>query len=324
MVEGDVVRPYLGMDKAVYSQLLGEVSSVWHCAASLKFDERNRDFVEEHNIAGTKNIMEFVKLTDAKLMHHISTAYVSGNKQGIAMEDDLSADHGFKNPYEESKYDAEKLIRERAESGDLNAVVYRPSIIVGDSKTLHTTNLTGIYAVARALETITEKLKSLRSVTGRVGFRILGDPEASLNLVPVDYVVDTATFISENSPESGTTFHLVNSRPPSLKTVCDGISDALGIELVPEEKESFYGKPATAHEKLLERNVRVYLPYLRDNCEFDSSNTRRVVEAGIKRTQGDHGLNIASGSLTLECPLMDRDSMSKLIRYCVSKQWRTI
>jgi thioester reductase-like protein len=317
IVEGDVVRSRLGIEKTIYTQLIRELSAVWHCAASLKFDERNRDFVEEHNIAGTNNIIEFVQRSDANIMHHMSTAYVSGNKQGVALEKELSAEYGFKNPYEESKHNAEKLINESIENGELNAAIYRPSIVVGDSKTLHTTNLTGIYAVARALEVISEKLKHRRNATEPARFRILGDPESRLNLVPVDYVVDAAAVIAESKPISGTTYHLVNSRPPSLKTVCEGISDALGIELVPEGRESFTSEPATTQEKILERNVRVYLPYLQDNCEFDVSNTRRVLEVGNMES-------IAGDSLTLNCPLIDRSFISRLIRHCVSRQWRMI
>ncbi len=64
---------------------------------------------------------------------HVSTAYVAGGRKGTVSEDDLTDAFGFGSPYEQTKYEAECLVRDAA--SELPVTVVRPSMIVGDSRT---------------------------------------------------------------------------------------------------------------------------------------------------------------------------------------------
>ena len=79
---------------------------------------------------------------------HVSTAYVAGRYRGRFKETDLDLGQGFRNTYEQSKFEAEKAIAEAADG--LPLVIARPSIIVGDSRSGWTSAFNVIYWPMRA------------------------------------------------------------------------------------------------------------------------------------------------------------------------------
>src|SRR5512139_1083498 len=127
----------------------------------------------------------------------------------------------FHNAYEESKYQAELLVR-RAQR-DLPATIYRPSIVVGDSRTGEIDRFEGPYAMAILL---------VASPVG-VPLPLPGDGVAPLNVVPVDFVVDAALSMSENPAGAGRTVHVVDPSPLSARRVYEMIADRAGKKLPP-------------------------------------------------------------------------------------------
>jgi len=57
----------------------------------------------------------------------VGTALVAGNRSGIIKEDEFEHSAGFKNTYEQSKYEAEQLVRSHA--NNLPIVIFRPPLI---------------------------------------------------------------------------------------------------------------------------------------------------------------------------------------------------
>jgi len=103
----------------------------WHIAGLTTFNENKRAQLEAVNIHGTAHALELARRLECQRFFHISTAYVAGICDGPVMEDELLPNPVFRNPYEETKYHGEKLVRESS----LLWTIIRPSIIMGHSET---------------------------------------------------------------------------------------------------------------------------------------------------------------------------------------------
>ena len=84
-------------------------------------------------------------------------------KAGLFMKIELDDSLGFRNYYEETKFLAEKAIHRFAQLHDLTYTIYRPSIIIGNSKNFYTLNFDGIYTFARSLLLLKRRFNSLKS-----------------------------------------------------------------------------------------------------------------------------------------------------------------
>lgn len=78
IIKGDITIKDLGISLKNMNKISREVDEVFHCAASVSFDEANKDKIKEQNIGGTKNILEFMRRLDLHKLHYVSTAYVAG------------------------------------------------------------------------------------------------------------------------------------------------------------------------------------------------------------------------------------------------------
>jgi thioester reductase-like protein len=192
-VRGDVSRSNLGMSSARREHLAEHVGEVVHCAASVSFDislQRAR----EVNVHGTRRILELAALCDRRGglrgLSHVSTAYVAGAQRGVFAEHDLPPREGFRNAYERSKAEAEQLVRDWAQRLPLQ--IFRPSIVVGDSRSGWTPAFNVIYGPLRAFACGT-----YTAVPGRRA--------APVDVVPVDYVADA---IISLAGRPGTVHHL--------------------------------------------------------------------------------------------------------------------
>src|SRR5215831_13816269 len=132
--EGDISAPDLGLSEEAKKRIIASTDEIWHCAASLFFQQEDRSEIFRMNVEGTRHVLELVKQTSTRRLHHVSTAYVAGNRTDIALETDINVGQTFKNAYEESKCQAEMLISAEQAKQTIVASVYRPSIVIGDSR----------------------------------------------------------------------------------------------------------------------------------------------------------------------------------------------
>jgi thioester reductase-like protein len=184
------------------------------------------------------------------------------------LEDELSMGQRFHNAYEESKFQAEILVR-RAQV-DLPATIYRPSIVVGDSRTGEIDRFEGPYAMAILL------VASPVSVP----LPLPGDAVAPLNVVPVDFVVDSAIAISRNPAGAGRTVHVVDPAPLSARRVYEMIAARTGRKIPP------VSMPARAFQALLqlpglERVSRVHrlaIEYVNHLAIYNCRNLLELLE----------------------------------------------
>ncbi len=208
LLEGDVSRMHLGLSGPEFKRLAGEVTEIWHLAA-LKDIAAGRDRLRRVNVEGTRNALDLARSSPRlRRFQHFSSAWVSGDRVGVILEEELEFGQRFHDAYEESKYRAEVLVKKAMAEG-LPATVYRPCIVVGDSRTGEIDKFDGPYALAILL------LASPLTLP----LPLPGDGSAPLNVIPVDFAVDAAVAISRNRAATGRTVHLADPAPLSARRV---------------------------------------------------------------------------------------------------------
>jgi len=218
LVSGDIRRPGLDLP----GDALNGVSEVFHLAAVYDLGVP-RDVGLSVNVDGTRNVLDATAgCATLERVHYVSTCYVSGRHPGVFRESHLDVGQSFNNYYEETKYLAEALVRNRMSDG-LPATIYRPTIVVGDSRTGATLKYDGPYPVIRLL---------LRQ--GRVAVMpIVGDPDGTrVNLVPSDYVLSAIDYLSRLPQAEGRAYQLADPDPLTASGILDAIAEVTGQKVV--------------------------------------------------------------------------------------------
>lgn len=296
VAEGDLTLPGLGLPEAIREQLRQEVDEVWHCAARLSFVERDREELERCHVRGLENLLALIRGSRIKRLNYLSTAYVAGCRRGLITEQILEEAPDFRNAYEHTKWQAEKLLESFARKEPLTVTLYRPGIIVGGQRP-GSVPATGLYRAAALIGRIAAQY-GIRHRGWRL--RIPGPEEGGLNLVPLSYVVEALTALAAVDHSGVQVFHLVNPRPLPNREVVGAIGDALGLTLKLAGPADFQEEPMMKPERVLANAIRSYLPYLRDRLLFDDTNTRRAL-AGTG----------------LFCPPMTREKLAGLLSYAL-------
>jgi thioester reductase-like protein len=205
IVEGDITQPALGLNSSDLDLARRETTRVFHLAALYDL-AIEREPAMRVNVGGTRNVLEFTRsLPSLRHFHHVSTCYVAGKREGEIMERELRHDAGYRNFYEESKYLSELEVE--AVKGELPVTIHRPSVVCGDSKTGETVKYDGVYYLILYLL----RWPSASSIN-------IGNYEVSLNLVPVDFVVDAMAALAFDEKAIGATIQLADPVPPVLLT----------------------------------------------------------------------------------------------------------
>jgi thioester reductase-like protein len=260
-VPGDLSAPNLRLTALARRRLVNEVTAIVHCAASVQFG-LPLDEARSINVAGTRRVIGLAREIAAhgrlERLVHVSTAYVAGLHRGRFFETDLDVGQAFRNTYERTKAEAERVVR--AEAVGLPTVVVRPSIVVGESDTGWTPAFNVLYwplqAFARGL---------IKALPAR--------PDGVVDVVPVDYVADAI-------------FHLLRDRPD-----VEGVIHATaGAEAVTIEELVELSCAALHRERppidpgaaaaLAERSDQAarYLPYFDVGVTFDATRAREVLD----------------------------------------------
>ena len=214
LVVGDITQDRLGLDAAAARRLQDQLTGAWHLAAIYDLAV-SREAGERVNVGGTRHVLEL--LSGARRLdrlHYVSTAYVSGAATGVFRETDLDVGQSFKNHYEETKFLAEMEVVDSR----LPAAIYRPGIVVGDSRTGETAKFDGPYFTLAALEKAPSPGLFLRIGSGR----------HPVNIVPVDFVVEAMARLGSLAASPGRTYHLTDPAPLSTFEVTRLFARSLG------------------------------------------------------------------------------------------------
>jgi nucleoside-diphosphate-sugar epimerase len=216
VVPGDVAAIDLGLAGKEVEQLASDITHIFHLA-EISYHGIERPEVKRVNVDGTQNLLAFAR--ECKKLERIlyySTAFVSGDRVGVVMEDELNEGQGFRDAIEETKFQAEVLVQ-RA-STQLPITVVRPSIVVGDSKTGEIDRLVGPY-YAVVLHLLSPK---------ELRLPLFGSGYTPLNMVPVDFVAKAIYALSQAPEAVGKTFHLNDPNPLSARRVFELVAKTTG------------------------------------------------------------------------------------------------
>ena len=190
-IVGDITRPGLALDAASRSALSASATAVVHLAADTSFS-RPLEESRRVNTAGTHHLLEISELwPHMKRFAYVSTAFVAGCRTGDVLEEDSAAPDAWVNAYEQSKWEAEQLVRSSSGSW----VIFRPSTIVCDSSS---GEVTQVNAVHRALRVYNNGLAAMMP----------GSDDSLLDVVPLDYVADAVATLALQETVEHSTLHL--------------------------------------------------------------------------------------------------------------------
>jgi nucleoside-diphosphate-sugar epimerase len=275
LASGDMRAPFCGLDPA--SPVLAGTTDVIHCAADVRW-HASADELIATNVGGASHLMDLCTALQRRRplqrVTVVSSAYVSGRREGIIPETALDAP-GFNNDYEASKLLAERLVMSRR---DLPIVVVRPSILVGDSRDGSIENFTTVYFPFRMVQE--RKLKLLP-----------GHRDAALDIVPVDHAADIIHAVHAHDLPAGSVVHACAGEDPVelpelWRIACDSFD-----ELLPGSSPRQPGRivppglvrAATRLPWLLPRKARpmltrilLFLPYLSMRRRFAVDTARAL------------------------------------------------
>jgi long-chain acyl-CoA synthetase len=250
-VPGDVASEKLGLRRAD-RRLLGSVDAVIHCAASIAFDLPLEEAMNI-NAAGTARMLDLAaEMPRLERLIHVSTAYVAGRTRGSFGEDDLEAQQEFRNTYERSKFEAERIVAARAR--ELPIVVARPSIVVGDRTSGWTPSFNVIYWPLRAFA---------RGLIREVPV----DPAGLVDVVPVDYVADSLVHLLDRGGAVSGRLHLVAGE----HALTNGELIGLACRWLGREP------PRVDQRAEVPDEARAFLPYFDVHTSFDDSRARAAL-----------------------------------------------
>jgi len=212
VVEGDITKPDLGLSPESLDRARVEAHTLFHLAAVYDLAVE-RELAQRVNVQGTDRVNEFAKsIPSLKRYHYVSTCYVAGRRRGLICEDELQHDAGFRNHYEESKYSAELSV-ERLKSV-LPVTIHRPAVVVGDSRTGETAKYDGIYYL----------IHYLRRWPGGLSLFNIGNSKVSLNLVPIDFVIEAMVTLAKDERAVGATVQIADPAPLTTEQLFDEIA----------------------------------------------------------------------------------------------------
>lgn len=199
VVCGDIERTDLGIETTDYSRLAKQLTHVVHCAADIKLNLPEAD-AKRVNLGGTENIVRLARCCAERgrfrRLSYLSTAEVAGDFDGVVKEEFLTHySRRFLNTYELAKAQAEEWLRGIGESG-LPITIFRPSMVVGDSRTGQITRFGTFYYLLSDLV-----------LSPRFAF-MPGTRHFLIDTVPVDFVAEAIRCLLDDPLATGRVFNL--------------------------------------------------------------------------------------------------------------------
>ncbi len=272
LLTGDITLPSFGMEDGLIRSLAGGIDCFYHSAALVKFDESLREELFAINYEGTKHALELAKKLEIRKFFYVSTAYTVGKRQ-TGVEDLYPEDDCSHNPYEESKVKAEHLVFNYGDVMDVS--IFRPSIIVGDSKTGEADSEFTLYGFMRALDIFRRKIERKHEPGNDSLYRVVANPSGTSNFVPVDYVAEILALALTKAERYGI-YNITNPSPPTNAEVLDMFQDALDFHRLTTVDAHHHYELSPEEEKLNEM-IDTFKVYLASDITFKDDNTQKLI-----------------------------------------------
>ncbi len=197
-------------DSARIHSFIDGADVIYHCAAEVQDISR----MPAVNVGLTKQLLQVVS---GKIPHWIqlSSIGVYGRvRRGLVTEDTLEAPNGV---YECSKLEADQLVIQAAESGNLEYTILRPSNVFGEGMT-------------------NQSLYKLISLINKGRFVFIGSKGVNANYIHVDNVVEAMILCANNKRALGKIYNLSDccSIESFVVTIADVLERPMSRLRVPE------------------------------------------------------------------------------------------
>ena len=191
---GDLTEPHFGLDTADYTHLIGTTESVIHCAASL--NRKSEKSCLNVNLRGTLEVAQLARRANdshgLRRFSQVSTVAVAGHRSHEVVTEDASIDWARSDydPYARTKKFCEHMVRELLPN--VSRTVFRPSIVLGDSRRPETT-----------------QFDMVRAFVFLAGLPLLPfRPTDRIDIVPVDYVAESVVTLHQKKNPEHEIYHL--------------------------------------------------------------------------------------------------------------------
>jgi thioester reductase-like protein len=302
-MRGDIGLAHLGLSLKQRERIVGEATHFIHGAATIRFDHPIEE-ARELNCGGTKKALALAHQCVAKgrfeRFVYLGSSSVSGQRGGHVYEDELEMGQKFFNTYEQSKNESERIVRDHFDR--IPCTVFRPSIIIGDSRTGTTSTFNVIYIPLRLVQ------KGLLTY-------VPGTPDTLMDLVPIDWVDDAMVHILATPASVSRVFH-ITAGPKRAARLDEVVVAAVKyfdkhtplkhprtMEFISKEEYERRRAAMRGREDALMSQLDTLLPYVTVNRLFDSVNADALLaESGIQFPRF-------------------KDYSDKIFEYCVKTNW---
>ena len=272
---GDLTEPGFGLNRDEYDRLVHTTDSVIHCAASL--NRKSEKSCLNVNLRGTLEVLTMARHAEhyhgLRRFSQVSTVAVAGKRQNEVVSEDRSIDweRSDYDPYARTKKFCEHMMRVLLP--ETPKTIFRPSIVLGDSRYAETTQF--------------DMVKAFVFLAGLpvLPFR----PTDKIDIVNVDFVADAIATLHQKERSEHDTYHLSSGiGSQTFREITKALAAAQNKRapvFVPVAERPFSGsvnflanrKGAIGRGASL---MKVFMPYLVWNTVFD--NRRVIKELGKK------------------------------------------
>jgi long-chain acyl-CoA synthetase len=268
---GDLTDARFGLADDEYSRLVRTTDSVIHCAASL--NRKSEKSCLNVNLRGTLEVVQLaMRARDQhglRRFSHVSTVAVAGQRANEVIQEDTAIDWNRSDydPYARTKKFCEHMVRQLLP--DVQRTIFRPSIVLGDSRRPET-----------------NQFDMVRAFVFLAGLPVLPfRPDDRIDIVPVDFVADAVATLHQKEKPAHEIYHLSSgTESETFAQLTESLSKSQGKRgplFVPKFEKStskMVNALAGRAGKIggLATLLKVFLPYLVWNTVFD--NTRVVEE----------------------------------------------
>jgi len=296
----------LGLNDLWLEEIVEDVTVVIHAAADTRFSAPVAE-LRAVNAGGTQNLLAFAsRCRKLRAIVCLSTVHVAGKRTGAIEEEIVEHSAGFVNSYEQSKYEAELLLRDKMK--ELPISVVRLSTVLGDSRNGEAAKLAAIH-------------QGLRLYYHSLAPMIPGFPSSPVDLIASDYAAAAIAHLAISNFSPGSVFHL-----------CGG-QDVLSLDdLLKQTHEAFVRYRPSWRKRSIAAPSIVGLPTFElfaqsvdevgDNLLRHSVNVIRhfAPQLAYPKTYEDAGCALALASMGVEKPRI-ADFYPKVIRSLVESGW---
>lgn len=266
MVKGDITQSEIIENRDVRNLILEQSDFVLHAAALYDLTSSHSDCFLQ-NVVGTQNCVKFLKkMKKLKCFYYMSTIAVANDQSYFLEEDHLPTNHKFNDFYSETKYLAEKIVREADLETNFATRILRPGIIVGDSTSGKMDKIDGPYYFIEAMKKYAHILRTMPFAPFSF------NPYTRLPIIPVDHC---ALFIAlligrDQGDRELKTYHLISDEIPTMKDFLNDLNQVFDLKTkyIPVPQNIFHNTLL----KLLAIPVE-QVPFMFSKLSYDKTRT---------------------------------------------------